>query len=148
MKKTIIFVLTAVIISIGLFLLYFYRVRFTDEHSIGFIVKKEDEGVEAVIYTSVHNGTFSEKKITFAVGGGDEYQNGYLENDMYDIVQIEIERGYVKNNDEGAYITIPRGETVNLTITAKNEYIGNENTGETIFLKRAAPEEVKIVTVH
>lgn len=132
----------------GLFLLYFCRVCFTNDPSIGTILKKKDGSVEATIYASVSNWRFFRKKITFIVGGGDEYHKGYLKYDIYKNLQIEIREGSAKIVDEGSCIIIPGGKTVSITITAQNEYIKNENTGKIVYLKRAAPEDIKIVKVR
>lgn len=147
-RKVLMIVLTVAILSAGLFLLYFCRVSFTDDHSIGAILKKEDGTVETTIYTYVYNGSFSDKKITFVVGGSDEYQNGYLKNATYGNIQIEIFDGAAKISDERNCITIPGRRKVGLIITAQNEYINSENAGKMVYLKRAAPDDVKIVTLH
>lgn len=139
----LIVVLSGIVILIG----SLCRVRFLDKHTTGGILKQEDESVEAVIFTSVYNGSFHEKTITFEVGGGEEYQNGYLKNDRYDNVQIEIQKGTAQVNAQGDCITIPRGEKVILQITVQNEYIGSEYKGEQVYLKREAPEDVRIVIV-
>lgn len=148
MKKKLILVLTIAVLSTVFFVYYFCRVHFTDDHLTGSILKKEDGIVEATIYTYVYNGSFFDKKITFTVGGSGEYQNGYLKNAAYGNVQIEILDGAAEINDERNCVTIPGRKKVGLIITAQNEYIKSENAGKMVYLKRAAPDDIKIVTLH
>ena len=135
------------LLGIAIFIKSFCRVRFADDHSIGGIVKLEDETVEAFIYTSVYNGSFSEKTVTFEVGGGEEYEKYDLKYDKYYNVQIEINEGNAWVNAQGNCITIPRGEEVGITISVCNEYVGDEFKEKLFFFKRDAPKDVSIVIV-
>lgn len=148
MKKKLAIVLPLVLIlGIVIFIVFFCRVRFMDDSSMGFIIKYEDETVIASIFTGVYNGSFSEKTITFEVRGGGEYKNNDLKYEKYYDIQIEITRGNAQISAQGNYITIPPGEEVEIIITAYNEYIGDELKGQLVSLSREAPEDVRIVIV-
>lgn len=141
-KKVAIISIIIGIIILGSIITYIslYKVRSIGGDNTGFILKDENENVTAEIFLTLYNGTNDDKKVIFDVGGGYEYEKGYLEDEKYEVTAIEITDGSGQVDTENMVLTIPGHGKVCLTITAQNTYIGEDYQGEKIDLRREAPE--------
>lgn len=84
-----IYVLGIIMLGIILVTGYTYRVRYITE-PVGFIVKDEQETVTAKIFFSMYNGTYDNKKVIFDVDDSKEYLEGKLQEEKYEVTEIEI----------------------------------------------------------
>lgn len=142
-KKKVV-IISAVIIGIiilGSIITYIslYRVRNIGGDNIGGIWKDENENVTATSYLTLYNGTNEDKNVIFDIDGGYEYEKGYLEDEKYEVTEIEITDGNGQVDTENMVLTIPAHGEVGLQITAQNTYTGKDYQGEKIGLRREAP---------
>lgn len=106
---------------------------------MGYIWKDEKESVTATIWVTLYNGTYDDKKVIFEVDGGNEYLEGKLKGEKYEVTKIEILDGSGLIDMENMVLTISNHGEVRLQITAQNIYVGKDYQGEEIFLRREAP---------
>lgn len=140
-------VLGRIIVGIIIAGIYFCRVRYVGGEPVGSIWKDEQENVRAEIYVYLYNGAYSSKKVIFDVDGSNEYLEGKLLHEKYEVTDIEIweKNGQVDIENGILTLTIPRREEVGLHITAQNVYIGENYKGESIGLRREPPDTSFIV---
>lgn len=132
-----IFVLGIIILGIILVTGYTNRVRYITE-LVGFIVKDEQETVTNKLFFPMYNGTYDNKKVIFDVDGSKEYLEGKLQEEKYEVTEIEIQDGNGPVDIENGILTltIPFREKVGLCITAQNIYIGQDYQGKFMGLRR------------
>lgn len=135
-----------IIIIIGIIILgiitgsiYLYRVRYVGRKPIGDIRKDEKGNVTATIFVSLYNGTYDDKKIIFDVDGGNEYLEGKLKEEKYEITKIEILEGSGQIDMENMILALPSYGKVRLKIVAQNIYVGKDYQGEAVYLRREPP---------
>lgn len=116
------------------------KMKIVQEAVEGCIWKDETERVTAHIFLILYNGTSKEKIVGFNIEGGDEYKRGYLEKEKYEISDLQITEGIGQVNREEYSLIIPANQEIMISITAENNYIGDEYKEEKVCLRREPPK--------
>ncbi|MDE7273780.1 MAG: hypothetical protein K2N95_12090 [Lachnospiraceae bacterium] len=95
----------------------------------------------AICITYFPTVPYDNKKVIFDVDGSKEYLEGKLQEEKYEVTEIEIRDGHGQVDIENGILTltVPGHEKVGLHITAQNVYIGENYQGEFIGLRREPP---------